>query len=103
MIFSYLICYLCVWTETWGKVDYPAAVEVTMKLAAGLVIRLTESAEPVPPELSPAVPAVRPLRVLAAQVTIVIAATVLSRSSEIFWQKIKIEISLNFWFVIFYL
>ena len=26
MIFSYLICYLCVWTETWGKVDYPAAV-----------------------------------------------------------------------------
>ena len=85
MIFSYLIiCYLCVWTETGGEVDYPAAVEVTMQLAARLVIRLAESAETIPPELSPAVPIVRPVRVLAAQVTIVIAATVLSRSSETF-------------------
>ena len=83
--------YLCVWTEAWCKVDYPTAVEVAMQPAAWLVIRLVDSAEPIPPELSPAVPVVRPMVVLAAQVTIVITATVLSCISEIFWKNIQIK------------
>ena len=94
--------YLCVWTEAWCKVDYPTAVKVAMQLAAWLVIRLVDSAEPIPPELSPTVPIVRPVVVLAAQVTIVITATVLSRISEIFWKNIRMEKKFLVWYVIFF-
>ena len=76
--------YLCVRTEAWGKVDQPAAVQVTMQLtAAGLQVRVAVSAVPIPPELPPAVPIVRPVRGMPAQVTIVITAAVLSCISEI--------------------
>ena len=52
--------------------------------AVGLQIRIMLSAVPIPPELAPAVPVVRPVRGVSAQVTIVITAAVFPRISEIF-------------------
>ena len=51
--------------------------------AARLQVRVMVSCVPIPPELPPAVPIVRPVRGMPAQVTIVITAAVLSRISEI--------------------
>ena len=51
--------------------------------AARLQVRVMVSGVPIPPELPPAVPIVRPVRGMPAQVTIVITAAVLSCISEI--------------------
>ena len=67
--------------------------------AAGLQIWIMMSAVPVTPELAPAVPIVRPVRGMSAQVTIIITAAMFPRISEIFEKLIENRFGLTFFSV----